>query len=210
MMAEVIIVGASGFGMEVLWLAERCGRTVRGFLDDTPEKRGASVQGVPVLGEVQSWQEYKDCELVLAIGSPQGRRVVDSKIRSLGEPVYATLIDPTAVVGKSVMVAEGAVICAGVVCTAAITIGRHVILNLNSTVGHETAIGDFCTVAPGVSLSGNVVLETCVELGTGACIREKLNIGAGSVVGMGCVLTKSVESNCVVVGNPGKVLRHIE
>ena len=100
--------------------------------------------------------------------------------------------------------------CAGVICTVSILIGRHVIINLNTTIGHETVIEDFCTIAPNASISGNIILEGLVEIGTGAKLREKITVGNGCVVGMGSVLSKSVEPNKVVVGNPARTIKSIE
>lgn len=209
-MKKLIIVGASGFGMETLWLAERCGRSVIGFLDDTPEKQNTQVLGAPVLGLISSWPSYPDCEFIVAIGSPRGRKSVVEKMQLLGNPSFTTLIDPNAIIGKEVNVESGSIICAGVICTVDIHIGRHVILNLNSTVGHESTLEDFCTIAPNVSVSGNVHLEALVEIGTGAKIKEKTRIERGSVLGMGSVLTKDVEAEKIVVGNPARVIKSIE
>lgn len=209
-MKQLIIVGASGFGMEVLWLAERCGKTIMGFLDDTPEKQNIEILGAPVLGYISSWPSYSECEFIVAIGSPRGRKAVVDKMRLLGSPSFTTLIDPNAIVGKKVTVDSGCIICAGVICTVDIRIGSHAILNLNSTVGHESILEDFCTIAPNASISGNVHLESMVEIGTGAKIKEKTRIERGSVLGMGSVLTKDVEAEKIVVGNPARVIKSIE
>lgn len=206
-MTDLIIAGASGFGMEVLWLAERLGRTVAGFIDDTPEKQGTVVLGTPVLGPIACWRQQAACEFVVAIGSPRGRRSVVEAMGRDGSPRFATLIDPAATIGKEVVVREGTVICAGTILTVAIAVGRHVIINLNSTVGHGATIEDFCTIAPNVSVSGNVHLQEGVEIGTGAALREKITVGAGAMVGMGSVATKHVEAGTVVVGNPARLLR---
>ena len=208
-MNSVIIIGAGGFGMEVLWLAERCGKRVLGFLDDTPGKINSEIMGYPVLGEVSSWSSYEKSEFIVAIGSPRGRKAVIEKMKSSGVPAFATLIDPNAIVGKEVVIGAGSIICAGVICTVAISIGCHVVVNLNSTIGHESTVGDFCTIAPNASISGNVCLESCVEIGTGAKIREKISVKSGSVLGMGSVLVKDLESNKVAVGNPARVIREV-
>jgi len=209
-MKDLIVVGASGFGMEVLWLAERCGRSVYGFLDDTPEKQGALVLGRPVLGKISSWLQYDNCDFILAIGSPRGRRAVANKMESTGTPSYATLVDPDAIIGKNITIREGVIICAGSICTASIEIGRHTIINLNCTVGHESALGEFCTIAPSVSISGNTKMGDIVEVGTGAKIREKVSIATGCVIGMGSVLTKNTAENKVLVGNPARTIKTVE
>lgn len=209
-MKKLIIIGASGFGMEVLWLAERCGRKILGFLDDTLEKQGTTLLGVPILGVIDNWVSYDDCEFIIAIGSPRGRNLIASKMNQLGAPVFTSLIDPSAIIGKEVSIQDGSIVCAGVICTVKVDIGLHAIVNLNTTIGHESILGDYCTIAPNASISGNVTCGDMVEIGTGAKIREKISIGSGSVIGMGSVLTKNVEPCKVVVGNPARVIRSIE
>jgi len=85
-----------------------------------------------------------------------------------------------------------------------IVIGDHVILNLNVTVGHDDRIHDFVTVAPMVALSGNVILEDGVEVGTGAAIRQGITMACGSMLGMGGVQTKDSEANTIYIGSPAK------
>ena len=207
---DLIIVGFSGFGKEVFWLANRLGLTVRGFLDDNPAVSGLSFGGAAVLGGVLQWHEYEDCEFVIAIGNPRVRKKVFDKMSSIGIPAFATLIDPAAeLMPGHVSVGSGSVICAGTICTVEINIGAHVIINLNCTVGHETCIDDFATIAPMVAISGNVHIGTCAEIGTGAAIRQGLTVNPGAMVGMGSVLTKSVAENTVVFGSPAKPIKTI-
>ena len=209
-MKDIIIVGASGFGMEVLWLARRLGRNVVGFLDDTKEKQNKQILGVPVLGLIDECGKYGNNEFIVAIGSPRGRESVVSRLLDYAILEYATLIDPSAIVDKDVLVGEGSIICAGVICTVNVSIGKHTIINLNSTIGHDVNIDSFVTIAPNVSISGNIYLKSLVEVGTGATLREKLEVGTGAVVGMGSVLAKSVDEKKVVVGNPARVIKSLD
>lgn len=48
--------------------------------------------------------------------------------------------------------------------------------------------------------------ERCF-IGANAIIMAGVKVGDGVVVGSGAVVTKDVQSNCVVVGNPAKVIR---
>lgn len=45
-------------------------------------------------------------------------------------------------------------------------------------------------------------------VGIHACIIGKVKIGRGCVIGANAVVTKDVPDYCVVVGNPGKIIRH--
>lgn len=208
-MKKLVIVGAGGFGKEVAWMAKRCGREVLGFLDSTPDKQNTQVMGVEVLGPFDKANEYLDCEFVIAIGNPRSRKKIVDDFFHGNQYHFATLIDPSVIIGMDVLIEEGSVICAGSILTVNIEIGKHTIVNLNSTIGHDVRIKSFVTIAPNVSISGNVILDDYVEIGTNATVREKLYIQEGAMIGMGGVLTKDVPENHVMVGNPAKLLKVI-
>ncbi len=49
-----------------------------------------------------------------------------------------------------------------------------------------------------------------VWIGAGATILSGITIGENAIVGAGSVVTKDVEANTVVVGNPAKVIKRLE
>lgn len=209
-MKKLIIIGASGFGKEVLWLARRLGKNVIGFLDDTQEKQKAELLGCFVIGTIGEFTRFNDVEFVIAVGSPRGRESIFRRMKENGNPKFATLIDPAAIVGENVSIGEGSLICSGAILTVDVCIGNHVIINLNSTIGHETVIGDFVTIAPNASISGNVILANNVEIGTNATLKEKVTVSQGAMIAMGSVITKNVEENKLIAGNPARALKTID
>lgn len=107
-----------------------------------------------------------------------------------------------------------------------VKIGKHVIIMngcLMMAAGGIT-IDDEAQVAANVQLiSNNHDLEnrmiiTCKPvhicrrawIGAGATILPGITIGENSVVGAGSVVTKDVEPNTIVAGNPARVIRKIE
>jgi sugar O-acyltransferase (sialic acid O-acetyltransferase NeuD family) len=206
----LIIIGASGHALEIHFLAERLGLRIKGFLDDNVSVWDSEVLGSPVLGGIDRWVEHDECQFTVAIGSPRVRRKVIEQMECAGQPAFATLIDPAAIVsGREVTIGTGSVICAGVVLTTRISLGKHVLINRNATIGHESRLGDYVTIAPLAAVSGRVSLAELVEVGTGACIRQGLNMAHGSMLGMGGVLVQDVEDNALMVGNPARLLRHL-
>lgn len=206
-MNELIIVGYGGFGREASWLAEDCGYSVLGFLDDGV---AAGTYGAyRVLGDVGKWAEYDQAQFVVAIGNPRVRKKVVAKMSGYGEPPFTTLIHPSVIMSKSRAIGAGTMICAGTVGTVDFTIGDHVIIYTNCTVTHDDRIGDFVTIAPLAAISGNVVLGDGVEIGAGASIRQGLTMGPGSMLGMGGVLTKDAEPNQIYVGSPARLLKSL-
>lgn len=208
---KLIVVGGGGFAKEVIWLAGETTHPwqVVGCLNDAEDAKGGELLGVPVLGPVADWVKYQECSFVIAVGAPRTRKLIFDRMVASGAPRFATLVHRSVAMSSSVQVGEGTVITAGCILTVDIEVGRHVILNLNTTVGHETVLGDFTTVAPIVAISGNVTTGKGVELGTSAALRQGVSIGAGSMVGMGAVVTKNVEENFAVVGNPAKPLKQL-
>jgi acetyltransferase-like isoleucine patch superfamily enzyme len=47
------------------------------------------------------------------------------------------------------------------------------------------------------------------SIGSGSTILANLEIGENAIIGAGCVVTKSVPPNAVVIGNPGRVVRYV-
>ena len=208
-MKNLVVVGGGGFAKEVIWLARDCGFNVVGVLDDAFVSAGVTVSDVELLGKVEDWLQYQDCSFIVAIGSPRTRATVVEKMNALGKPDFATLIHPSVQMSSFVQIGRGTLICAGTILTVDIKLGSHVILNLNVTVGHESIIGDYVTVAPMVAVSGNVCLDEYTEVGTGASIKQGLKLHRGSMLGMGSVLTKEIPANTIFAGNPAKRLREL-
>lgn len=105
---------------------------------------------------------------------------------------------------------------------ASLRVGEHVFINQGTviavqqqvTIGNRVDIGDmvriydsnFHPVRPGGSVrTAAVVIEDDVWIASGATILPGVQIGRGSVVGAGAVVTSSVPSGSLVVGNPAQV-----
>lgn len=210
MSANLIIVGASGLGKEVLWLAQRADISVRGFLDDAEDKQGMLISGLPVLGKIADAANHRDAEFCVAIGQPRAKAAVVRQMRADGISSFATLMDPAACVGPQVKVGAGSIICAGAMATVDIEIGKFVLVDRGAVVGHDSVVGDFATIAPLASVSGNVTISRGVEIGTNASVRQGLKLGSGAMLGMGAVLVRNLADKEVAVGNPAKTLRFLE
>jgi len=209
-MKNLIIIGAGGFGREVLWLINDINRSqdeweVVGFLDDDDFFEGKIIEGYHVLGRIEKAIDFQNTYFVLAIGNPSVKEKIIQKLPN--DAQYATLIHPSVLIGERIKVGEGSVLCAYSVLTVDIEIGDHVILNLCCTVGHDTRIDDFTSFMPSVNISGEVIIEKAVYVGTGAKIINQLSIGAYTVVGAGAVVSKSLPPNCTAVGIPAKPIK---
>lgn len=209
-MEKLVIIGVGGFGREIAWLVERINKLnptweLIGFIDDNEDLHGNIVNDYQVLGNSNWLKEHKNhMKAVCAIGNPKVRKKVIQKLNGVE---FATLIDPSVLISNRVTIGEGSIICAGSILTVNITIGSHVIINLDSTIGHDVQIDDFTTLYPSVNVSGNVVIEECVEIGTGCQLIQGLKVGDGTIIGAGAVVVKELPRECTAVGNPAKIIK---
>lgn len=63
---------------------------------------------------------------------------------------------------------------------------------------------------PSPTESDSIILRKGCWIGAGAIILPGVEVGENSVVGAGTVLTKTVPSKVVVVGNPGRIIKYID
>lgn len=211
-MKDLIIIGASGFGREVAWLVERINRinptwNLIGFIDDNESIIGTEINGYKVLGKISQYSEYPNAYFVCAVGSSKIRKQI---VQRLVGAKFATLVDPTVETSDSNTIGEGSIICANTILTVNITIGKHVIINLDCTVGHDSVLRDFITLYPSVNVSGGANYGECVELGTGSQIIQYITIGKGTIVGAGSVVVKELPEECTAVGIPAKPIKFHE
>lgn len=213
-MEKLIIIGASGFGREVAWLTERINNTgatwdLVGFLDDNEETHGKTVNGYPVLGRVEDAARYADSWFVCAVGQSKTRRRIIQRVKDAVSDVrFAVLIDPSVELSGSVSIGAGTIICAHSILTVNITVGEHVIINLDCTVGHDAVIHDYATLYPSVNISGNTTLGYCCEMGTGSQIIQAKTVGDETIVGAGAVVVSDIPPKCTAVGCPAKPIKY--
>ena len=180
-----------------------------GFLDDGVEE-GRMVEGVPVLGGLHWLEKNKTpVELIVAIGIPAVKSGIVKSLKKFEHVHFPVLIHERSHIQdlERVRIGQGSIICSGVILTTSITVGEHVLLNLNVTVGHDTIIGDLVSVMPGVNLAGNVHLGGAVMVGSGANIINNIQVGECSTIGAGSVVNHNIPPASTAAGVPARVIK---
>ena len=196
-MRNLFIVGAGGFGREAVWTVERINAAqqqpvwnVIGFADDDPAKAAGNFEGYPLLGRVEkASKDHPGASVFIAIGDNAVRRKVYRQLRGHDFPA---LIDPSAQVSPTTEFKHGTFIACEAVVSVGTEIGKFVIINARAGVGHDSTVGDFANIAPGVSLSGHTVIGEDVMMGTNSCTAPGMMVGAGATVTCGTPVLKNV------------------
>jgi sugar O-acyltransferase (sialic acid O-acetyltransferase NeuD family) len=215
---RIAIYGAGGFGREVAWFfddlnAQSKRYEVACFIDDDKSIQGAVLNGIPVHNLEDASRLFPGATVVGGIGAPRVRQTLMENAASKGF-VFETFIHPNVETSQWNHIGRGTLLCAGNILTTNITIGEHVQINLECTIGHDVIMGDYTTLAPGVHVSGFVCFGKRVYVGTGAVIingtqENPIVIGDDAVIGAGACVIRSVPPGLTVGGVPARPLHHI-
>lgn len=214
-MKRIVIVGTGGCAREVHQIIEDINLRaatweLAGFLDDNPGQHGRQVHGYPVLGGIEHLRHASMAGVAVAIGvgSPAVRRRLAARIAALaGTHEFAILVHPLAQVGNRVTLGAGSLVWQGAIITTDVELGEQVIVNVCSTISHDTRIGNYVTFAPSVSVAGNVCVGDGVDLGIGSSIIHGKSVGEWSIIGAGTVVIGNIDANVTAVGVPARVIK---
>jgi sugar O-acyltransferase (sialic acid O-acetyltransferase NeuD family) len=213
-MKQLVIIGAGGFGREVLEWARQCPAyrrewEIAGFLDDNPRAlSGFPHLQLPILGDTRSYQPRPEQVFICAMGKPALRALMRRRLGEKGGR-FTRVIHESCRIGSRVDLAAGVVLCPGVVLTCDIGIGANSALNIHTAVGHDAVIGADCQLSSYCDITGHVCLGDGVFLGSRVSVIPGRRVGDGAVLGAGSVVIADVPPRVTVFGNPARVImRH--
>ena len=211
---KVAIIGAGGLARQILDVIDACqddGQDIEaaGFIDENADLWGTSINERPILGglnwfEQEPWRQ--SVQVIIGIGSPDTRRRVAERVGAMQLP-FCTVIHPSAVLSRHATIGEGVAILAGAVVESQVRLGCHVIVNKLCSIGHDTVIEDYCTLAPGALIAGNVHLGQGCDIGIGAATIQGLSLGEGVVIGGQAMVVRDVPADSTAVGVPAKIIK---
>lgn len=207
-MQDVIIVGASGFGREVLAIIDSINSieptwNILGFIDDNVHALDGFDIQYKILGTISEWQPGKDEQYVLAIAAPRIKERIVPILKNRGAR-FATIISPTSNIGARSKLGEGVVIYGEVGISVDVMVGDFVLFNALDGIGHDVIIGDYCTFGPKVCISGGTKIGRCVNVGALASTFPGVEVGDYATIGMNSAAIRRVKANTTVMGVPAK------
>ncbi len=152
------------------------------------------------MGALDRIVDHPDHDVVVCAGRGAARRSIVSRLRQHGvtEDRFTRCIHPGVEIPAGCDVGPGSILLAGVVLTANVTLGSHVVVMPNATLTHDDVVEDFATICAGVSLGGGVHVGSGAYLGMNASVREHQTVGADATLGMGAALVRDLPP-----GEPG-------
>lgn len=83
-------------------------------------------------------------------------------------------------------------------------------------INYQTVIGENCTIRQSTTIGNKSefdkscpIIGNNVNIGANVCIIGNIKVGDNVVIGAGSVVTKDIPANCIVVGNPAKIIKTI-
>lgn len=194
-MRDLFIVGAGGFGREAVWIVERINKAageplwnVIGFADDDPAKASGNFEGYPLLGSVEkASHDNPGASVFIAVATSATRREIYARLRGHDFPV---LIDPSAQVSPTTEFRHGTLISVGAVVSVGTDIGKFAIISSRTGVGHDATVGDFCNLAPGVTVSEHAHVGQDVHMCANSCVAHGVTVPDGTIVPCGTAVLK--------------------
>ncbi|MEY4702801.1 MAG: hypothetical protein RIR96_698 [Bacteroidota bacterium] len=210
---KLIIIGSSGHAKVVLDIFEKMNQyEFIGFID-SHKQAGEKILGFPVLGNEEILREHSpnSTMLFIAIGDNWTRQKVKERI-SENHPLfsYANAIHPSAQIGMEVTLGQGTAIMAGAIVNPCCSIGSFCLINTRASLDHDSQMGDYSSLAPGVTTGGNVRIGASTAVGIGANIMHGVTLGEHVVVGGHSFVNKNIGDQVVCYGTPAKIIRNRE
>lgn len=210
-MKNIVIIGAGGVGREVSLIIQQINEleptwNLIGFIDDNSSNWGKVINGYSVIGGIDSLDFLApDTYVVIAIANYEVKKRIVNRINN--KLKFATIVHPKVWIHDFMTVGEGSIIYEGVILTANIEIGNHVIISPKCGIGHDSIIKDYVSLLWNVNVSGNDLIEEGVMMGSGSTVIQGKKIGKGSTIGAGAVVVEDIDLFSTAVGVPAKVIK---
>lgn len=205
---RLVIVGAGGFGREVLqWARDSWpdyASRIAGFLSDDSKRLDGFSTGLTILGPVASYEKRPGDYLLLGIGVAYSRRMVAERLIARGAE-FVTLVHPTAVVAESARIGRGSIVCPGVIVSDSARLGESVLMNYHASLGHDASAGDFAVLSPYATLGGGATVGDDVFLGLHASVGPSVTVGSRSKVSANSCVLSNAPADSLVYGVPGRI-----
>jgi acetyltransferase EpsM len=118
-----------------------------------------------------------------------------------------TIINPTSYIAPSSIIGEGCYIAANVSISSDVKLGCHCIVNLNSSVGHDSRIDQNVLILPGANISGNCNIHEKTLVGSNAFIYQGVTVGKNNSIDALTYIRKDLDDDMISISTTTKSLK---
>jgi len=192
---------------EIIELCEICNKKIIGIIDN---KLKDQYLGYRILGNDKMapylYKEFGNIPIIVTPDIPEVRKKLIEYYLNI-EFKFCNLIHPNATISKYAKIGRGVVIQNGVNISANVFVSDFVKINTYANIMHDSQIGKYTTIAPNAVILGRVKISELCYIGSNSTILPGKEIEKKSIIGVGAVVTKDVQFNITVVGNPARILK---
>lgn len=203
---QALIVGARGFGREVLSYIEDDNPLfdVKGFLDTDASALDGYGRSVAVVASPFDYQPLPGEAFLAAIGDPRQRFHYTSSLRDVHRVDFATVVHPQANVSRHARMRQGCIVGPRVGISVDVRIGEFTCLQEYTVVGHDAQIGNWCQINAHCTIAGGARIGDFVTIHPNTVVTSGAVIGDGVTVAAGSVVMGRIPADITVLGNPAR------
>ncbi|UUC94256.1 MULTISPECIES: acetyltransferase [Comamonas] len=203
---SLLIVGAGGFGREVLCYIEDDNPLfrIKGFLDSRSNALDATPRDVPIVGDPLTYAPEPGEAFMAALGDPQQRFKYTAALRDIHHVDFATVVHPRARINRHARMRHGCIVAPHVGVSVDVQIGEFTHIQEYTVIGHDAQIGNWCQINSHCTIAGGARIGNFVTIHPNCVITSRAVIGDGVTVGPGSVVMGKIPSGITVLGNPAR------
>ena len=210
-MSKVVLFGNARFAeTNHFYLSHDSPHEVAAFTVDGAHIQQHELRGCPVVPFEEIAQRYPPDEYLMAV--PLGlKRVNQLRAEKFQEAQakgyrFVTYVSSRAVTWPGAELGENCFVYESVVMKPFARLGRDVIVETGSVVGHHTEIQDHCFLGPHSVILGECTIEPYCIIGANAMVREGVKIATGCIIGAGALITRNTRPGGVYLAPASELL----
>lgn len=177
---------------------------IKGYIDDNLHSLDNFIGYPPIIATISDYTPQTDDIFICSIGGNSRKACMESILRKGGE--FLTLIHQTARIGTNVELGKGCMVGAFTTIAADAKIGNYNFIQSNMIIGHDVIIGDWNRIDSHTMLIGGITIGNENMIHSAAVINHEVHIGNRTHIGACSFVTRNVEDNWTVFGNPARRL----